>query len=232
MIKIYEEDKMKNFINFVTGTLATALVYFLGGWDIALQTLLIVIVLDYITGICKAIYNKKINSSVGLKGIMKKVGYLIIVAVAVILDRIAGNTGAIRTLVIYFFVANEGISILENWGGMSLPLPKKLTDTLEQLKYDNNPKNNSSSSASLSVISANTSSSINISLTEYTVASFPSGPKYISSSLSYIAPLPSSIYSYAFSKHEHIYSPNVLGDISDKLCEPQYSHSPTILLFS
>lgn len=132
---------MKNFINFVTGTLATALVYFLGGWDIALQTLLIVIVLDYITGICKAIYNKKINSSVGLKGIMKKVGYLIIVAVAVILDRIAGNTGAIRTLVIYFFVANEGISILENWGGMGLPLPQKLTDTLEQLKNDNNPKN-------------------------------------------------------------------------------------------
>lgn len=132
---------MKNFINFVTGTLATALVYFLGGWDIALQTLLIVIVLDYITGICKAVYNKKINSSVGLKGIMKKVGYLIIVAVAVILDRIAGNTGAIRTLVIYFFVANEGISILENWGGMGLPLPQKLTDTLEQLKNDNNPKN-------------------------------------------------------------------------------------------
>lgn len=132
---------MKNFINFVTGTLATALVYFLGGWDIALQTLLIVIVLDYITGICKAVYNKKINSSVGLKGIMKKIGYLIIVAVAVILDRIAGNMGAIRTLVIYFFVANEGISILENWGGMGLPLPQKLTDTLEQLKNDNNPKN-------------------------------------------------------------------------------------------
>lgn len=132
---------MKNLINFVTGTLATALVYFLGGWDIALQTLLIVIVLDYITGICKAVYNKKINSSVGLKGIMKKIGYLIIVAVAVILDRIAGNTGAIRTLVIYFFVANEGISILENWGGMGLPLPQKLTDTLEQLKNDNNPKN-------------------------------------------------------------------------------------------
>lgn len=132
---------MKNLINFITGTLATALVYFLGGWDIALQTLLIVIVLDYITGICKAVYHKKINSSVGLKGIMKKVGYLIIVAVAVILDRIAGNTGAIRTLVIYFFVANEGISILENWGGMGLPLPQKLTDTLEQLKNDNNPKN-------------------------------------------------------------------------------------------
>lgn len=132
---------MKNFINFINGTLATTLVYFLGDWDIALQTLIIVIVLDYITGLLKAIANKKINSTVGLKGIIKKVGYLVIVAVAVLLDRIAGNTGAIRTLVIYFFVANEGISILENWGGMGLPLPQKLIDTLEQLKNDNNPKN-------------------------------------------------------------------------------------------
>lgn len=131
---------MKTLINFVTGTLATTLVYFLGGWDVALQTLLVVIVLDYLTGICKAIYNKKINSTVGLKGIIKKVGYLIVVAVAVILDHIAGETGAIRTLVIYFFVANEGISILENWGGMGLPLPKKIIEILEQLKNDNNPQ--------------------------------------------------------------------------------------------
>lgn len=132
---------MKNFINFITGTLATTLVYFLGGWDIALQILITVIVLDYITGLFKAMYNKKINSTVGLKGIIKKVGYLIIVSVAVILDKITGNTGAIRTLVIYFFVANEGISILENWGGMGLPLPQKIFDVLEQLKNDNNPKN-------------------------------------------------------------------------------------------
>ncbi len=131
---------MKNLINFITSTLTTTLVYFLGGWDVALQILVAVVVLDYITGICKAIYNKKMNSTVGLKGIMKKVGYFIIVAVAVILDRITGGTGAIRTLVIYFFVANEGISILENWGGMGLPLPQKLMDTLEQLKSENNPK--------------------------------------------------------------------------------------------
>ena len=132
---------MKNLINFITSTLATTLVYFLGGWDIALQILVAVVVLDYITGVCKAIYNKKMNSTVGLKGIMKKVGYFIVVAVAVVLDRITGGTGAIRTLVIYFFVANEGISILENWGGMGLPLPQKLMDTLEQLKSENNPKN-------------------------------------------------------------------------------------------
>ena len=131
---------MKNFINFVTGTLATALVYFLGGWDIALQVLVTVVILDYITGVCKAISDKKVNSSVGLKGIVKKLGYFIIVALSVILDKTTGNTGAIRTLVIYFFVANEGISILENWGGMGLPLPKKIFDVLEQLKNENDPK--------------------------------------------------------------------------------------------
>lgn len=131
---------MKHIISFITGTLATTLVYFLGGWDIALQVLVLVVVLDYISGVCKAIYNKKVNSEIGLKGIVKKVGYFVIVAVAVMLDRIIGNSGVLRTLVIYFFVANEGISILENWGGMGLPLPQKLKDTLEQLKSDNNPK--------------------------------------------------------------------------------------------
>lgn len=131
---------MKNIINFITGTLATTLVYFLGGWDVAIQVLLLVVCLDYLSGVLKAIYNKKLNSEIGLKGIVKKIGYFIIVAVAVVLDRVMGNTGAIRTLVIYFFVANEGISILENWGGMGLPLPQKLKDTLEQLKNDNDPK--------------------------------------------------------------------------------------------
>ena len=125
---------MKNIISFITGTLATTLVYFLGGWDVALQILLLVVALDYITGVCKAIYNKKLNSEIGARGIVKKIGYFVIVALAVLLDRTMGDTGALRTLVIYFFVANEGISILENWGAMKLPLPKKLVDTLEQLK--------------------------------------------------------------------------------------------------
>ncbi len=131
---------MKNIVSFITGTLATMLVYLLGGWDIALKILILIVILDYVTGICKAIYNKELSSEIGLKGIIKKLGYFIIVAVAVTLDRITGDTGAIRTLVIYFFVANEGLSILENWGGMGLPLPQHLTDLLEQLKTDNDPK--------------------------------------------------------------------------------------------
>ena len=133
---------MKNIFNFITSTLLTTVVYFLGGLDIALKTLLIFMLLDYISGICKAIVNKKINSIIGIKGIIKKVGYLIVVALSVQLDNITGGTGALRTLVIYFFVANEGISVLENWGSIGLPLPKKIMETLEQLKKENGGNEN------------------------------------------------------------------------------------------
>lgn len=128
---------MKQIINFFSSTVLTTVVYYLGGLDAALKTLLVLMVLDYITGLCKAIANKEINSIIGAKGVIKKVGYLIIVAVSVLLDEVVGNTGAIRNIVIYFFVANEGISILENWGAMGLPLPKKITEVLEQIKNEN-----------------------------------------------------------------------------------------------
>lgn len=134
---------MKNIINFIFGTLLSSIAYFLGGWDSALQTLLLVMTLDYVTGICKAIKKKKLNSKTGFTGILKKFGYLIIVALAVVIDHLAGDTGAVRTLVIYFFVANDGLSILENWGAMGLPLPEKLIELLEQLrdKHDGDTKN-------------------------------------------------------------------------------------------
>ena len=131
---------MKYMFNFFRSTVLTTVLYFLGGLDMALKTLLIIIALDYLTGVCDAIANKKINSKIGAKGIIKKVGYLIVVAVSVQLDQIVGDTGAIRNLVIYFFVANEGISILENWGSMGLPLPEKVMEVLEQLKKDNGGK--------------------------------------------------------------------------------------------
>lgn len=135
---------MKNTINLILGTFFSGVAYFLGGWDFALQTLLLVMALDYITGICKAIKQKKLNSKTGFAGIIKKFGYLIIVALAVVIDHLVGDTGAVRTLVIYFFVANDGLSILENWGAMGLPLPQKLFDLLEQLreKHDTNTDTN------------------------------------------------------------------------------------------
>lgn len=131
---------MKNTICAIGGAVLTAASYLFGGLDTALLTLAIVMALDYITGICKAYKHKELNSKTGFLGILKKFGYFVIVALAVIIDRMAGDTGAIRTLVIYFFVANDGLSILENWGAMGLPLPNKLFEVLEQLKSDNDPE--------------------------------------------------------------------------------------------
>ncbi len=123
-----------NYIKILLGGALTGIIYFLGGWDIALQTLLIAMLIDYITGFCKAGYEKKLNSKIGAKGIIKKVGYLLIVAVAVLVDRTMGDTGAVRTTIIYIFTANELLSIVENWATMGLPIPKKLIEKLEQLK--------------------------------------------------------------------------------------------------
>ena len=126
----------RELLNIYTycSTIITTIVYFLGGFDIALQTLILCIVLDYITGLMKAIYNKNLNSQIGTKGLIKKIGYLIIAAFATKIDVLMGDSGAIRTLVIYTFVANEGISILENWCAMGLPIPKQIFEALEQIK--------------------------------------------------------------------------------------------------
>lgn len=109
--------------------------FLFGGFDSLLISLLIIMGLDFLTGVCKAIYKKELNSTIGVKGILKKFGYLLIVILATLFDRlISDGSMAIRTLVIYFFIANEAISILENWGTLGLPLPKKLYDVFEKLK--------------------------------------------------------------------------------------------------
>lgn len=125
---------MKHIVSNIISVILTTTIYLLGGLDIALKSLLIIIVIDYVTGILSAIYNKKLNSKIGFKGIIKKFSYLFIIALSVIIDNVLGKTGTIRTLVIYFFVANDGLSILENVAEMNIPLPKKLIDVLEQLK--------------------------------------------------------------------------------------------------
>lgn len=125
---------MKHIVSNIISVILTTTIYLLGGFDIALKSLLIIIIIDYVTGILSAIYNKKLNSKIGFKGIIKKFSYLFIIALSVIIDNVLGQTGTIRTLVIYFFVANDGLSILENVAKMNIPLPKKLIDALEQLR--------------------------------------------------------------------------------------------------
>lgn len=125
---------MKHLINELISVILTTFVYLVGGFDIAIQSLLIVIVIDYLTGIASAIYNKELSSKIGLKGILKKFCYLLVVALSVEIDKLLGQGGLIRTLVIYFFVANDGLSIVENMAEMNIKLPKKLIDALEQIK--------------------------------------------------------------------------------------------------
>ena len=109
-------------------------IYLLGGLDIALECLLIAIVVDYISGMIKAYTTKTLSSRIGYKGILKKVGIIAIVTLSVLLDRITGEHGAIRTLVIYYFVANEGLSILENLAAAGVPIPDVISNTLQNLK--------------------------------------------------------------------------------------------------
>ncbi len=111
------------------------LTFIFGGLDSLLSVLIILMVIDFITGICKGIYKRELSSKFGIKGIIKKFGYLIIVILATLFDKVVGDKAmAIRTLMLYFFIANESISILENWASIGLPLPKKIFEVFEKLK--------------------------------------------------------------------------------------------------
>lgn len=125
---------MKYFFNNIASVLLTTIIYLLGGMDIALKSLIIIMMIDYITGVASAIYNKKLSSKIGFKGIIKKFSYLCVVALSVVIDNLISQDGVIRTLVIYFFVANDGLSIIENMAEMDIKLPKKLVDSLEEIK--------------------------------------------------------------------------------------------------
>ena len=125
---------MKITINEVFSVILTTIIYLLGGLDIALKSLLIVMLIDYLTGVASAIYNRKLSSAIGFKGIIKKFCYLLIVALSVVIDNLTGQSGVIRTLVIYFLVSNDGISIIENMAELNIKLPNKLIEVLEQLK--------------------------------------------------------------------------------------------------
>lgn len=108
--------------------------YFVGGWDGMLIALVVLMALDYITGVMCAIADKKLSSAVGFKGICKKVFILMLVGVANIVDvHVVGAGSALRGAVICFYLSNEGVSLLENAGHIGLPIPDKLKEILTQL---------------------------------------------------------------------------------------------------
>lgn len=128
---------MKEFwatIQVVIAGIGGWLGWFLGGCDGLLYALLAFVVIDYITGIMCALVDKKLSSKVGFKGIFKKVLIFALVGVGHILDtRIIGAGSVLRTAVIFFYLSNEGVSLLENAAYLGLPIPQKLKSVLEQL---------------------------------------------------------------------------------------------------
>ena len=130
---------MKHFFNGLSVALALIggwLALFLGPFDGLLSTLVVFVILDYITGMVSAGINHKLSSAVGFKGIAKKVLIFVIVGVANLIDMyiLKGGYSVLRTAVIFFYLGNEGISILENAGECGLPIPTKIRQLLEQLR--------------------------------------------------------------------------------------------------
>ena len=108
--------------------------WFLGGMDGFLYALIAFAVIDYITGVLCAISDKTLSSEVGFKGICRKVLIFIMVGVGNIIDvQVLGQAGVLRTAVIFFYLSNEGVSLLENAAHLGLPIPEKLKEVLEQL---------------------------------------------------------------------------------------------------
>ena len=128
-----------NSIIAVLGTMGVAVAKAMGGWDATLQVLVALVAVDYASGLTVAIVEKKLDSNVGFRGIMKKVFIFALVYLAVLIDKTI-STDFIRTLTVTFYIANESISILENAGKLGVPYPKKLKEVLVQLKKSTEDK--------------------------------------------------------------------------------------------
>ncbi|NLX63261.1 MAG: phage holin family protein [Clostridiaceae bacterium] len=126
-----------NWIQVAFAVVGAFLGWFIGEVDRFLYALLAFVAIDYITGVLCAIMDKELSSEIGWKGILKKVLIFVVVGVAHVLDTqilgSSGGSGALRTAVIFFYLTNEGVSILENAAHMGLPIPDKLKSVLKQL---------------------------------------------------------------------------------------------------
>ena len=136
-----------NMIQFIFTAIGGWLGYFLGGCDGLLYALVLFAVADYITGVMCAVSDKKLSSSVGFKGICRKVIIFMLVGIAHMIDvNIIATGSVLRTAVIFFYLSNEGVSLLENAGHLGLPIPEKLKAVLEQL-HDRAEKSDSEEQA-------------------------------------------------------------------------------------
>ena len=126
------------YVKIALAAIAGVLTYIFGPWDVLLITLTVFVALDVVTGITKACIIKQLHSRTCWKGLLKKMLIFVLVGVGVLLDRLMNMNGAVRAAVSMFYIANEGISILENMGEMGVPLPRFLKNMLVRLNdtYD------------------------------------------------------------------------------------------------
>ncbi len=128
-------DNMVDVLRIAAAGIGGIATYIWGPWDALIIALVAMVAIDYITGIIKAAVQGKLSSLVGFKGLLKKVAIFLLVAVGVMVDKIIPATNeAVRSAVIFFYIANEGLSILENAGELGLPLPAALKKSLEKMK--------------------------------------------------------------------------------------------------
>lgn len=127
-------DKIFNFTSIIAGAVGGFIASLFGAWDTILWALVVVMVFDYVTGIIKAVYTKTMSSKAGFKGLLKKVSILIIVGLANVIQVVTGGNVPLREVVIVFYIANEGISILENLSEILPNMPQALKDILSQLR--------------------------------------------------------------------------------------------------
>lgn len=137
--KIYESEdftmkELWNTIQLIFTAIGGWLGWFLGGFDGLLYALIIFVIVDYVTGVMCAVVDKKLSSEVGSKGICRKVLIFAMVGIAHVLDaNVIGDGSVLRTAVIFFYISNEGVSLLENASHLGLPIPEKMKEILEQL---------------------------------------------------------------------------------------------------
>lgn len=132
-------EKIFKTISVICSVVCGIIASLLGGFDVLLKIIIMLVILDYITGIVKAIYLKKISSSIGFKGILKKFTIFIVICFSYLMQCFFNNSIPLREIVISFFIANEGISILEN-ASILIPIPQKLKDVLLQLQNQKSKK--------------------------------------------------------------------------------------------
>ena len=130
-------EKSFNATSIILSVIGGTIARWLGGWDVLLKTIVILSIIDYFTGILKAIYNKNLSSAIGYRGIIKKVMMFIVICAAYTIQLGIGDTVPLREITIMFFVANEGISLLENASEL-IPVPEQVKNVLLQIRDKEN----------------------------------------------------------------------------------------------